>query len=141
LDLFSINDDVGSGLVLWHPKGAFTRNKIRDFWEEEHVKNGYLLVCTPHIAREELEDFRASRVLQGEHVSFQERRRKLRGETHELPISCPNLQVQAQKLQRPADKIRRVGNSLQVRTVRNTAGAVTSQRIHPRRRPHLLHAR
>jgi threonyl-tRNA synthetase len=54
LDLFSINDDVGSGLVLWHPKGAFTRNKIRDFWEEEHVKNGYLLVCTPHIAREEL---------------------------------------------------------------------------------------
>jgi len=35
------------------PKGAFTRNKIRGFWEEEHVKNGYFLVCTPHIAREE----------------------------------------------------------------------------------------
>jgi threonyl-tRNA synthetase len=45
---------VGAGLVLWHPKGTLIRNVIRDFWEQEHLNNGYQLVCTPHIARSEL---------------------------------------------------------------------------------------
>ncbi len=54
MDLFSISEEVGIGLVLWHPKGTIVRKIIRDFWEEEHLKNGYQLVCTPHIAREEL---------------------------------------------------------------------------------------
>ena len=54
LDLFSINEEVGIGLVLWHPKGCTVRNAIRDYWEMEHRKNGYQLVCTPHIARREL---------------------------------------------------------------------------------------
>jgi len=54
LDLFSINEEVGIGLVLWHPKGTIIRKIIRDFWEEGHLKNGYQLVCTPHIARGEL---------------------------------------------------------------------------------------
>jgi threonyl-tRNA synthetase len=40
--------------VLWHPKGTTVRRIIRNFWEEEHLKNGYELVCTPHIARREL---------------------------------------------------------------------------------------
>jgi len=54
LDLFSISEDVGIGLVLWHPKGTMVRRIIRDFWEEEHLKNAYQLVCSPHIARAEL---------------------------------------------------------------------------------------
>jgi len=54
LDLFSISEDVGSGLVLWHPNGTIIRNLIRDYWEREHLQNGYQLVCTPHIARREL---------------------------------------------------------------------------------------
>jgi threonyl-tRNA synthetase len=54
LDLFSINEEVGIGLVLWHPKGTIVRKIIRNFWEEEHLKNGYQLVCTQHIARGEL---------------------------------------------------------------------------------------
>ena len=54
LDLFSINEEVGIGLVLWHPNGTIVRRIIRDFWEEEHLKNAYQLVCTPHIARGEL---------------------------------------------------------------------------------------
>jgi threonyl-tRNA synthetase len=52
--LFSISEEVGVGLVLWHPKGTLIRNLIRDYWEKEHLKNGYQLVCTPHIAREML---------------------------------------------------------------------------------------
>jgi threonyl-tRNA synthetase len=54
LDLFSISEDVGSGLVLWHPNGTVVRNLIRDYWESEHLRNGYQLVCTPHVARREL---------------------------------------------------------------------------------------
>jgi len=54
LDLFSINEEVGAGLVLWHPKGATVHKIIRNFWEDEHLKNEYQLVCTPHIARGEL---------------------------------------------------------------------------------------
>jgi threonyl-tRNA synthetase len=54
LDLFSINDDAGSGLILWHPKGAAIRKTIEDFWRDEHYKNGYELVFTPHIARLDL---------------------------------------------------------------------------------------
>ncbi len=54
LDLFSINEDLGPGLILWHPKGAMIRKVIEDFWREEHVKRGYQLVNTPHIARVEV---------------------------------------------------------------------------------------
>jgi threonyl-tRNA synthetase len=54
LDLFSITDAAGPGLVLWHPKGALIRKIIEDFWREEHLKHGYELVSTPHIARLDL---------------------------------------------------------------------------------------
>jgi len=54
LDLFSINDEVGAGLVLWHPKGARIRNEIENYWREEHLDNGYELVYSPHIALRQL---------------------------------------------------------------------------------------
>lgn len=54
LDLFSINDECGAGLILWHPKGARVRKVIEDFWRDEHIKAGYELVFTPHIARLDL---------------------------------------------------------------------------------------
>ena len=50
LDLFSIHEEAGAGLVYWHPKGALILELIRDFWREEHWKRGYQLVSTPHIA-------------------------------------------------------------------------------------------
>ena len=51
LDLFSMDDEVGAGLVNWHPKGALIRYLIENFWREEHYKNGYQIVYSPHIAR------------------------------------------------------------------------------------------
>jgi len=51
LDLYSINDDIGPGLILWHPKGAIIRKVIEDFWREAHLKGEYELLFTPHIAR------------------------------------------------------------------------------------------
>jgi threonyl-tRNA synthetase len=54
LDLFSIQDEIGSGLILWHPKGAMMRHIIETYWKEEHLVSGYELVNTPHIAKYEL---------------------------------------------------------------------------------------
>lgn len=51
LDLFSINEEVGPGLVLWHPKGARIRVEIEDFWRKQHLEHGYDIVYTPHIGR------------------------------------------------------------------------------------------
>ena len=54
LDLFSINDSVGPGLVLWHPKGARLRQEIENFWRTAHYAGGYDLVVSPHIGRSTL---------------------------------------------------------------------------------------
>jgi threonyl-tRNA synthetase len=54
LDLFSIHDESGPGLVCWHPKGATVRRIIEDFWKEEHIKRGYDIVYTPHLAKVDL---------------------------------------------------------------------------------------
>ncbi|MGH7799535.1 MAG: threonine--tRNA ligase [Thermodesulfobacteriota bacterium] len=54
LDLFSIQDEVGPGLVLWHPKGARIRRVIEDFWRREHERWGYDILFTPHVARLDL---------------------------------------------------------------------------------------
>lgn len=54
LDLFSINEHVGAGLVLWHPKGMRIRTAVEDFWREAHFRGGYDLVGSPHIGRSTL---------------------------------------------------------------------------------------
>lgn len=54
LDLFSIHQEAGAGLIHWHPKGAVVRCLIEDFWKEEHFKRGYDLVYTPHIFKADL---------------------------------------------------------------------------------------
>ncbi len=51
LDLFSIHEEAGPGLVYWHPKGARIRLAIENFWREEHYKNGYEMVYTPHVGK------------------------------------------------------------------------------------------
>ena len=56
LELFSIEDEIGPGLVLWHPKGALVREVIETFWRQEHRRRGYQLVYTPHVARAHLWD-------------------------------------------------------------------------------------
>lgn len=51
LDLFSFNENLGGGLILWHPKGSAIRRVIEEFWYEEHFKDGYEIVYSPHIAK------------------------------------------------------------------------------------------
>jgi threonyl-tRNA synthetase len=54
LDLFSIHDEVGGGLIFWHPNGTAMRRVIEDFWKDEHLRRGYQMVTTPHIAQVDL---------------------------------------------------------------------------------------
>lgn len=51
LDLFSINESIGPGLILWHPNGALIRKTMEDFWRDEHLGVGYKILYTPHIAK------------------------------------------------------------------------------------------
>ncbi|KAK6259564.1 hypothetical protein SCA6_014038 [Theobroma cacao] len=54
LDLFSIQEEAGGGLVFWHPKGAIIRHIIEDSWRKMHIEHGYDLLYTPHVARVDL---------------------------------------------------------------------------------------
>jgi threonyl-tRNA synthetase len=54
LDLYSIQESIGNGLILWHPKGARIRQLIERFYVDEHYKHGYQFVNTPHIAKLDL---------------------------------------------------------------------------------------
>lgn len=93
LDLFSINEKTGIGLVLWHPKGALVRRIIRDYWEGEHLKDGYQLVCTPHIARKELWETSGHTDYYAENMYFFEKE----GESYVVkPMNCP-LHIQIYK--------------------------------------------
>jgi len=54
LDLFSVSDDIGPGLILWHPKGARIRHLMEEFWKKEHFRHGYEMVISPHAAKIDL---------------------------------------------------------------------------------------
>ena len=54
LELFSVHEDVGPGLIHWHPKGARIRVVIEDYWRREHFRAGYEMLFTPHIGRAQL---------------------------------------------------------------------------------------
>jgi threonyl-tRNA synthetase len=87
LELFSISDEVGPGLVLWHPKGAMIRKLIEDYWVEEHLKHEYQLIYTPHVARLHLWE-------KSGHTGFYQENMfstmKVEGEEYQLkPMNCP----------------------------------------------------
>jgi len=87
LDLFSIQDEIGPGLVLWHPRGSRIRKIIEDFWCEQHDKAGYELVYTPHVAKLDLwkisghTDFYSENMFSPMEVDNQEYQIK--------PMNCP----------------------------------------------------
>ncbi len=87
LDLFSTSEEVGSGLILWHPKGAIIRKTLEDFWRESHLSAGYEFVFTPHIARLDLWQ-------QSGHLQFYKENMydpmEVEGIPYELkPMNCP----------------------------------------------------
>ncbi|MDP3442691.1 MAG: threonine--tRNA ligase, partial [Ignavibacteria bacterium] len=51
LDLFSVHEEAGAGLIYWHPKGSRIRNTIESFWRDAHLKHGYDLLYSPHMGK------------------------------------------------------------------------------------------
>ena len=69
LDLFSIQELAGPGLIFFHPKGGIIRKQLEDWMRDAYLKRGYSLVYTPHVMRARaVEDLRAREFLFGEHV-------------------------------------------------------------------------
>ncbi|MCU0846774.1 MAG: threonine--tRNA ligase [Spirochaetes bacterium] len=54
LDLYSVHEDAGGGLIYWHPYGGRIRTLLEDWWRKEHYANGYEILYTPHIGRANL---------------------------------------------------------------------------------------
>ncbi|GAB4825263.1 hypothetical protein Ancab_008135 [Ancistrocladus abbreviatus] len=87
LDLFSIQDDAGGGLVFWHPKGAIVRHMIEDSWKRIHIEHGYDLLYTPHVARADL--WRISGHLDFYRENMYDQM-KIEDEFYQLrPMNCP----------------------------------------------------
>lgn len=86
LDLFSIREEVGSGLVLWHPNLATVREEIENYWRTEHRKRGYQIVFSPHIAKSHLWD------ISGHTSHYRENMYFIQDEDQEYvlkPMNCP----------------------------------------------------
>ncbi len=86
LDLYSVHDEAGGGLIFWHPHGAAMRCVIEDFWKEEHLRRGYQIVNTPHIAQVDLWNQSGHTDFYREHMYF------LKVEEKEYvlkPMNCP----------------------------------------------------
>ncbi len=88
LDLFSVHPEVGAGLIHWHPRGGMLRHLIEQFWKEEHLKRGYDIVYTPHIASEKL--YEISGHLQN-YSDLMYSAMDIDGQPYRVkPMNCPN---------------------------------------------------
>ncbi len=86
LDLFSIREEVGGGLVLWHPNLTTVREEIENYWRSEHRKRGYKIVNTPHLAKSHLWD------ISGHTSHYRENMYFIQDEEQEYvlkPMNCP----------------------------------------------------
>lgn len=87
LDLFSIQEEVGAGLVLWHPRGALVRKLMEDWWRDAHLARGYGFVVSPHLGRGEL--WERSGHLAFYRASMFPGMALERGEAFCKPMNCP----------------------------------------------------
>ncbi len=87
LDLFSIHEETGPGLIVWHPKGARIRSTVEEFWKDEHYKAGYDLIYTPHIGRSTLWETSGHLDFYGENMYAS---MEMDGQDYYLkPMNCP----------------------------------------------------
>ena len=143
LDLFSIQELAGPGLIFWHPKGGIIRKEMEDWMREQYVKRGYSLVYTPHVMRRQLfhtsghEGYYAQNMFDVMELDDAEYRMK--------PMNCPGhiliYQDSLQVVPRPAGAARRAGHGLSLRAFGRDARLAARARLYPGRRAHFLHAR
>ena len=89
LDLFSTHDEIGPGLVLWHPNLALVREQIENYWREEHRKRGYVIVNTPHIAKSKLWEISGHIDHYKENMFFVQKENEEDDQFIIKPMNCP----------------------------------------------------
>jgi threonyl-tRNA synthetase len=87
LDLFSVSEEIGPGLILWHPKGGVIRYLVEQFEQEEQLRRGYDLVYTPHIASEKI--YRISGHLETYHENMYSPMSIEEVDYYLKPMNCP----------------------------------------------------
>ena len=89
LDLFSVRDEIGAGLVLWHPNLAVVREEIENYWREEHRKRGYVIVNTPQIAKSKLWELSGHIDHYKENMFFIQKENEEDDQYIVKPMNCP----------------------------------------------------
>ena len=141
LDLFSIQEEYGQGLIFWHPKGGAIRKEMEDYLREELLLRGYGLVFTPHIAKRELWFTSGHEVNYADSMfspmEFEEQEFRIK------PMNCPfhiGIYKSAQRSYRDLPlRYAEFGTVLSRRTLGHASRADARARLHAGRRAHLLH--
>jgi len=89
LDLFSVREELGGGLVLWHPNLATVREQIENYWREEHRKRGYVIVQTPQIAKSKLWEISGHMDHYKENMFFVQKDEDSDDQFVVKPMNCP----------------------------------------------------
>ena len=89
LDLFSVREEIGGGLVLWHPNLAVVREEIENYWRQEHRKRGYVIVNTPQIAKSKLWELSGHIDHYRENMFFIQRENEEDDQYIVKPMNCP----------------------------------------------------
>ena len=89
LDLFSVREEIGGGLVLWHPNLATVREEIENYWRTEHRKRGYVIVNTPQIAKSKLWEISGHMDHYKENMFFVQKDEDSDDQFVVKPMNCP----------------------------------------------------
>ena len=89
LDLFSVREEIGGGLVLWHPNLAVVREEIENYWRQEHRKRGYVIVNTPQIAKSKLWELSGHIDHYRENMFFIQKENEEDDQYIVKPMNCP----------------------------------------------------
>ena len=142
LDLFSIQDEAGPGLIFWHPKGGIIRRQMEDWLRAELLRARLRsrLHAAHHAARP-LEDQRPREFLPRKYVRpDRSRKGRIPAQAHELPGPHLDFQIAAAQLSRAARAPRRARHRLSLRALGRAPRPAARARLHAGRCAHLLHA-
>ena len=141
LDLFSIQELAGPGLIFFHPKGGIIRKTLEDWMRDEYLKRGYSLVYTPHIARADLWKTSGHYNFYAENMF---KRMELDDAEYQLkPMNCPfHILIYRDRKKSIVSFrcARRTGYGLSLRTIGRDAWSSARSRIHAGRCAYLLYA-
>jgi len=143
LELFSVQEEAGPGLIFWHPKADSVRNLVEEWLRKELMARGYDLVYTPHIMRRDLWNTSGHTGYYKDNMFGAIEVEK--AEYQLKPMNCPghifDFQIEIAELSRTSGAIGGIGNGLSLRAERRAAWIAARARIYARRRAYFLPCR